>query len=268
MFKFSLLTALILVSFTFGVIIDDFDDGTIGNGPGAWSGNIDDTTDGWAASEADFVGAIDGSASAAAPGQQMRLDFGGLFTKAEVEFDISQSGGAEIGYLMQMGFDTDAGVWKMESSPEVWRYNFPSGSDTSIPSYTSFEGTHLPAGLGAGTQKEQKLATSGWQHFKFVFDVNEDVFTVKVFVETVDPDNQYAAADPTFGYGELVYAAYMENHQDTPATGTTGFFWQIDAGSPDSNTWRIDNISANPIPEPLTIGLLALGAALARKKPV
>ncbi len=223
-------------------ISDNFDDQVIGDGPGSWSGDID-IDPGWNADGTGAWGAEVGSAASDDAGKQMTLDFGGLYTYAEVEFDVMQPNGTGASYRLEWGFMTDtAKEWfTMENSPEEWRY----GGVTSIASY---DGNHNIV-VDGDVEQGNRLPRSGWQHFKLVFDIAE-YKTIKVYADDE-------------GDGTMELVAQMENLIGDMATGVTGFRWSNRDGAV---TWNIDNVAVNAVPEPATLGLLAIGGFIIRRK--
>lgn len=261
--KFSVILALALISAAAWAmpIADNFDDGNIGNGPdtgkppASWSGDID-TEPGW---KADGTGANNNQVGEAAcddAGKVMTLNFGSSYTYVEVDFELTQTDGTEGAYRFEYGFSTDAGDLLMESSPQKYRY----AGNHSIASYDGNGNiTGAPADTTPGytlNYINQKLPTSGWQHFKVVFDGSESKYAIRVYTE-----DHVAGIDTSKGYGTLIYAAYYEQPISGSASTADGFFFKNRDGAV---TWMVDDVSVTP--EPATMLLLAFGASAALKK--
>lgn len=244
-------------------ITDNFDDQLIANGPdtgappASWSGAID-TDPGWNADATGAWGALAGSAACDDAGARMDLSFGATYSEIVVDFNLMQPNGTPGAFRMEMGFVTDAGApFKlMESSPQLYRWGAPHNT-----SFTSYDGGHNIVGRGTGTDSG-RLAVGGWQHIRFVFDVDE-YETVKVYAEDYDSP----LYDPDKGYDEanMIYVAYMENWHPSSgndaATGATGFAWSNRDGVV---TWQVDDVAVTP--EPATMMLLGVGALATLKR--
>lgn len=239
-------------------ITDNFDDGIIGNGPdtgapASWSGDID-VDAGWDADGSQGYGHPVGTAACNDGGKRMDLNFGAGYSYVEIDFELKQENGTEAGYRMEFGFITDTGDFLMEASPEKYRYG-GAPNNWSIPSYDGLHNiTGAPSDATPGYNLDyinQKLPTWGWQHFKLIFDGTEDKYAVRLYTED---QNDGAAIDQSKGYGTLIYAAYMENHINTPASTALGFFWKNRDGVV---SWQVDDVAVTP--EPASLLLLSLG---------
>lgn len=223
-------------------ITDNFDDTTMTSTPAGidWLGDVGNTSGVWHANAGQVWGDQDGAACTTAAGAVMTADFGGDYTDATVEFDISQANGTGASYRMEMGFGTtDGRIMWMEMSPEEYRYL----GDTSI---TSYDGLWNIIGIGSADNPnpvaQQRLPRSEVSHMKFVFDLGEPKFIVRTYIDGT-------------------YAAYMEQHINTPVAGVDSFHIKNRDGVV---TWRIDNFSA--VPEPMSLSLLALGGLFLRRR--
>ncbi|OXU15122.1 PEP-CTERM sorting domain-containing protein [Sedimentisphaera salicampi] len=235
-------------------VSDNFEDGAIGNGPGSWSGDID-TANGWQVGGEGY-GHHPGLAATATEGARMDLDFGGNYSTVEVDFEIRQENGSDGWYEMQWGFKTDAGEFAMSSGPRADFYNSAYG----IASYDE-NGALIsnPSDAGGGLDYlGQKLPTSGYQHFKLVFDGSESNYAVRVYTED---NNDGASIDESKGFGDLAYVSYYEQPTNGSAWSASGFFWENKSGAV---TWQVDDVLVTP--EPATLSLLGIGSCLLYRK--
>jgi len=164
-----------------------------------------------------------------------------------VSFDFLYGYGSSSCWAERVAIGTDTNNIRIDLFP----YNRGSGG------YYFFVKTITSQ--GATTQLESTVNTSGWDHYDLLIDTGVG----QVVFRRWDRDNDLDADPAGYYYkpdGEVIDSATFNFTFDT--SGNEFKRWNSSSGSAYAET-ALDNVWMGQIPEPATIGLIAIGSLIA-----